>query len=329
PELCRFTVQDSGIGIAQEHLGSLFQEFHQLDSGLDRRFGGTGLGLAIVARLVEHMGGTLGVESRLGDGSCFWFTLQMPSVNPQWVVPPLQPLTPTPRRILLVEDSLTNQIVACALLEKLGCQVEAVNTGLAALTRVQQVPFDLVLMDISMPGMDGMAATRQIRALGGEFSQLPIVAMTAHAFAQDRASCLAAGMNDYLSKPLQRERLYEVVARWLQPRQESNPALPVAEMAVTAPQGEPTAMAQPILELSTLQTLQAQTTPEVLQQVVALYIQELEEHRLALSAAVTAADEMQSAAHAHAIKSSSGALGATALYQAAAELEQAYRQGQA
>lgn len=329
PELCRFTVQDSGIGIAQEHLGSLFQEFHQLDSGLDRRFGGTGLGLAIVARLVEHMGGTLGVESRLGDGSCFWFTLPMPSVNPQWVVPPLQPLTPTPGRILLVEDSPTNQIVACALLEKLGCQVEAVNTGLAALTRVQQVPFDLVLMDISMPGMDGMEATRQIRALGGEFSQLPIVAMTAHAFAQDRASCLAAGMNDYLSKPLQRERLHEVVACWLQPRQESNPALPVAEMAVTAPQGEPTAMAQPILELSTLQTLQAETTPEVLQQVVALYIQELEEHRLALSAAVTAADEMQSAAHAHAIKSSSGALGATALYQAAAELEQAYRQGQA
>ena len=136
-------------------------------------------------------------------------------------------------------------------------------------------------------------------------------------------------MNDYLSKPLQRERLHEVVARWLQPRQMLSPALPSAEMTVASSQIAQASPVQPVLELSTLQTLQAETTPEVLQQVVTLYIQELEEHRLALNAAVTAADREQTAAHAHAIKSSSGALGAMALYQAASELEQAYRRGQA
>ena len=319
-ELVRFTVQDSGIGIAQEHLGSLFQEFHQLDSGLNRRFSGTGLGLAIVARLVAHMGGTLGVESQLGKGSCFWISLPMPQVSPQWVVPEMKPLPLSKGRILLVEDSPTNQIVARALLEKVGCQVDVVATGLAALERMQQQPFDLVLMDISMPGMDGMEATRQIRALGGEFAQLPIVAMTAHAFAQDRASCLAAGMNDYLSKPLQRERLHEVVARWLytaeSPREESLPLVPEVSAWVT----------QPILELSVLETLQAETTPEVLQQVVSLYVQELGEHSAALSDAVVVQDLTLAAAHSHAIKSSSGALGAMALYQAASELEQACRQ---
>ena len=321
-DLVHVTVQDSGIGIAQEHLGSLFQEFHQLDSGLSRRFRGTGLGLAIVARLVDHMSGTLGVESQLGMGSRFWFSLPMPQVTPQWVVPELKPLIPSQGRILLVEDSPTNQIVARALLERVGCHVEVVDNGVDALERVQQQPFDLVLMDISMPGMDGMEATRQIRALGGELAQLPIVAMTAHAFAQDRANCLAAGMNDYLSKPLQRERLHEVVGRWLyaaEPAREAPaPLVPDVSAWVT----------QPILELSILETLQAETTPEVLQQVVSLYIQELGERSAALSDAMAEQDASLAAAHAHAIKSSSGALGAMALYQAASELERACRQPQ-
>ena len=315
----QFTVEDSGIGIAQEHLGSLFQEFHQLDSGLNRRFSGTGLGLAIVARLVDRMSGTLGVESQLGKGSRFWFSLPMPQATPQWVVPELKPLTASKGRILLVEDSPTNQIVARSLLERLGCYVEVADNGAAALERVQQQPFDLVLMDISMPGMDGMEATRRIRALGGEYAQLPIVAMTAHAFEQDRADCLAAGMNDYLSKPLQRERLHEVVGCWLY----------AAEPHEDAPSLEPAVSAwvtQPILELSVLDTLRAETTPEVLHQVVGLYIQELGEHSVALSDAVAAQDTALAAAHAHAIKSSSGALGAMALYQAASELEQACRQ---
>ncbi len=315
----RFMVEDSGIGIAEEHQASLFKEFHQLDSGLNRRFGGTGLGLAIVARLVEGMKGELGMSSSLGKGSCFWFTLPVGLVH-TLPLPPAPPAAIPCGDILLVEDSPTNQMVACALLEKLGCHVTVADAGATAIAMVQQRMFDLVLMDISMPGMDGMETTQRIRQLGGDYEQLPIVAMTAHALAQDRASCLAAGMNDYLSKPLQRERLKEVVGRWLDAALAPAPA-PVPSL-------KPALTTHAILDLSVLDALQKETTPEVLHQVVVLFIQELAVHQRVLRDAIRAQDLKTAASPAHAIKSSAGALGAMALYHAASALEQACRHSQ-
>ena len=311
----RFMVEDSGIGIAEEHQAGLFQEFHQLDSGLNRRFGGTGLGLAIVARLVDGMKGSLGMSSCLGEGSRFWFVLPV-LTSRTLTAPQSLPLPTAGGNILLVEDSPTNQMVACALLEKLGCQVTVAESGAQAIAAVQHQMFDLVLMDISMPGMDGMEATQRIRQLGADYVQLPIVAMTAHALAQDRASCLAAGMNDYLSKPLQRERLQEVVSRWLAS----------APLAVhPAPESPPLWITYPILELSILDGLQQETTPQVLLQVVELFIQEVGVHGKALDSALNTMDLQAAVAPAHAIKSSAGALGAMALFHAASALESACR----
>lgn len=312
----RFVVEDSGIGIAEEHQAGLFQEFHQLDSGLNRRFGGTGLGLAIVARLVDGMKGSLGVTSSLGEGSRFWFILPVQTTR-LLATPNAVPAASPGGDILLVEDSPTNQMVACALLEKLGYRVTVAESGPAAIAALQKCMFDLVLMDISMPGMDGMEATRRIRQLGADYAQLPIVAMTAHALAQDRASCLAAGMNDYLSKPLQRERLQEIVGRWI------TPATPTV---IHKPEPSPVSSSYPVLELSTLDGLQRETTPQVLLQVVELFIQEVQEQGRALSAAGSDMDLLAAILPAHAIKSSSGALGAMALYHVASSLEMACRE---
>lgn len=161
-----------------------------------------------------------------------------------------------------------------------------------------------------------MEATQRIRQLGADYVQLPIVAMTAHALAQDRASCLAAGMNDYLSKPLQRERLQEVVSRWLAS----------APLAVhPAPESPPLWITYPILELSILDGLQQETTPQVLLQVVELFIQEVGVHGKALDSALNTMDLQAAVAPAHAIKSSAGALGAMALFHAASALESACR----
>jgi len=212
----RFTIIDTGIGMRPDQAATLFQPFAQADVSTTRIYGGTGLGLAICKHLVEMMGGAIGVDTREGAGSTFWFTAVF-GLAPD--PPPGQgesTICRTPRgtraRILLAEDNVTNREVALLQLHKLGYHAGAVTNGAEAVEKVQQGGYDLVLMDCEMPVMDGFEAARRIRLL---HSGIPIVAITASAMAEDRKRCLHAGMNDFVAKPVDLGHLSDVLARWL------------------------------------------------------------------------------------------------------------------
>ncbi|MBS0632279.1 MAG: response regulator [Verrucomicrobia bacterium] len=215
--LVRFSVRDTGIGMDAATQDKLFQAFTQADSSMSRRFGGTGLGLAISQRLVQHMSGRITVTSTPGEGSEFGFELPFALTDA-----PVAAATATPAaaaralhgRLLVVEDDPVNQRVIQLLLERLGLESVVINNGADAVAAVSREPWDAVLMDCQMPGMDGFEATRQIRRKLPA-NQLPIIALTANAMASDRAACLAAGMNDFLSKPVHREELRACLEKWL------------------------------------------------------------------------------------------------------------------
>ena len=211
----RFTVADTGIGIAPEAQARLFQSFSQADSSISRRFGGTGLGLSICRKIVEMQGGRIGVLSTPGVGSRFWFELAfaLPDAVPQAAAPSFAAPLPEVRgmRILLAEDNEINQKVAVALLAKAGHTVEVAQNGHEAVLAVQRQAFDVVLMDMHMPEMDGPAATRAIRCLPAPASTLPIVALTAAGSLSDIQTCMDAGMNYFLVKPFRMERLQSIL----------------------------------------------------------------------------------------------------------------------
>ena len=219
--LLHFAVRDTGIGIPLQKQALLFQNFSQVDASTTRKFGGTGLGLAICRQLVELLGGQIGVDSQEGRGSVFWFTARFERSLKPGTVPMLSPSSieieyRTGIRVLLAEDNSANQMVALGLLKNLNVHADVAADGRKALEALRANPYDLVLMDVQMPEMDGYTASRAIRQpeTGVRDPDIVIVAMTAHAMQGDRELCLAAGMNDYIIKPISAKSLRQVLIKW-------------------------------------------------------------------------------------------------------------------
>jgi PAS domain S-box-containing protein len=217
-------VRDSGIGISEDNLKILFESFSQVDNSSSKSYAGTGLGLAISKELCKMMNGQIGVQTKLGEGSIFWFTfeakdskrgLDVKNGNKDTDRVTVKKFLDYSPKILLVDDNNVNQLVATEILTKSGCTVECAGNGLEAIEKVKSTPYDLVFMDIQMPKMDGLTATAEIRKLNIPLLA-PIVAMTAYSMQEDKAKFLAGGMDDYISKPITSESLINKVQQWVE-----------------------------------------------------------------------------------------------------------------
>jgi PAS domain S-box-containing protein len=309
--LMRFAVSDTGLGIPADRQHLLFQNFSQIDGSITRRFGGTGLGLAISKRLTEAMGGSIGVESEPGEGSTFHFTIALhETAGPDVAATDASGATAnTSARILVAEDIYMNQVIVESMLTVAGHEVTIVSNGAAAVAAVQSGEYDLILMDMEMPEMDGIAATRAIRGLGARIGDIPIVALTANAMPEEIARCRAAGMNDHLSKPIDRRAMLAAVARWS--RQ------PAAQPTVT----EPVAFL-PVLEDAVLQDLESRLGKTQ----VALFSMMFREEIDKIAGGMTAtADRETLSRDAHTLVSLAGNLGCTELMTCSREVMETVR----
>ncbi len=327
-----FEVADTGIGIAPEAQTSLFREFNQLDGSINRRFGGTGLGLTISKRLVALMGGDISVESAPGSGSRFRISLRLPLAKREAVVAIASPSTAEEAaglrlvaagrrlRVLLAEDNLTNQLVVSTMLENAGCRVDVASNGLDAVEAVRKRAYDIVLMDMMMPEMDGLAASRAIRALPGTNGRaVPILAVTANAFAHDREACLAAGMNGYVTKPVSAARLATAIQSALGREAPAAPEPAPAELLEdrTDEPMDPAAMA-------TLRQVYGNATGRF----VDLFLREAEKQLARLAELLESGDLSGIGITAHTLKGSALTFGCRTLGRLAAELEGAAQAGE-
>ena len=331
----RLAVCDSGIGISPERQQAVFDSFTQADGSVTRRYGGTGLGLAICVRLTNLMAGRIGVESEPGRGSTFWVTLTLEKSVSEIVVP-LKKEAAAPEtvlketlglHVLLAEDNPINQEVACGFLEMWGCTVTVVSDGWQACLAARGTGFDLALMDIQMPEMDGRQATAKIRGQEQRTGRhLPIIAMTAHNMQGDREQCLACGMDDYIAKPVEPAELLAALKRWGKPASvpASAPAPVAALVAASAP------LAGPVLPVFDTERLHRSCAGKAAleRRIIAEYLRLTPAILERLNAAVGAENAESIRFEAHALKGSSRTIGAEALGEAASVLEASAKTGE-
>lgn len=335
----RFSVSDTGIGISTKWQRDLFHPFTQADASTTRRYGGTGLGLAISRQLAELMGGEIGVESQDGVGSTFWFTVLLEKQadggkedKPKSLSTALHDTTRRSHpmvnggqaRILVVEDNSINQEVVLGMLTKMGCKADAVANGQEALDALSIMPYDLVLMDIQMPEMDGLEATRRIRDPGSRVLNhgVPVIALTAHAMASDRDRCLQAGMNGYLSKPIISDSLVQEIIKWL----------PHKAHHATAQEGPPQGKAPPAISAATVWDRAAlldrlMGDEELLVDIVQGFLQDLPQQIDAIDSMLSAKALARVAQQAHTIKGAAANISAVQVSKAAYEVEKAAKAG--
>jgi PAS domain S-box-containing protein len=342
PLVLRFEVRDTGRGINPGLRERLFTEFAQADESIARRFGGTGLGLAISKRLVERMGGQIDFESEPGKGALFWFSLPLASALDPKRPQPLRTITPAPGlgasvgglRALVVEDNHVNQLVAAGMLHALGHTARIVPNGAEAIEAVEKERFDLVLMDLEMPEMDGLAATRAIRAAPNG-ARVPVLAVTAHVLGGIADECRAAGMDGWISKPLRIDPLACAIAACFTPVEASpSSRLPVVPGAPPPPPSVP-AVESPssgVIGLGALDGAQLESLAKMmgraeLDQLLDEFLAALTERLDRLAEALEAGDARAAFPHAHALKGMSEQVGATALAAHSRRWESALREG--
>ena len=334
----RFSVIDTGLGIGSEDQRKLFTPFTQVDASTTRKYGGTGLGLAICQQLVTLMGGEIGLESQLGQGSKFWVEVPFAPVVPSGCLIPQRELLSEPQllivdalqpklKILLAEDNLINQKVALKQLHNLGYKADVAANGQEVLQLLAKIPYDLILMDCQMPIKDGFETTREIRqqidavqTASGPRRPV-IVALTANAMKEDQQRCLDAGMDDYLSKPVAKEKLAAVLKRW-------TCTILAPEGAIASQQEVPTPDATSlILDWEHLHQLSEGNTEFELE-LLQMFVEDAQPQLETLAVAIAAKDVQQVMWVAHYIKGASGNVGATAMYLSSEKLEQLAHQQQ-
>ncbi len=330
--LIRFEICDTGIGLPQTIRAKIFESFIQADDSTTRKYGGTGLGLTISKQLVQMMGGEIGIESQLGNGSIFWFTILF---NKTFALP--TPLN-APKKsedihyldinVLLAEDNIVNQSVAVYMLELIGAKVTVVEDGSLVLGALIKQEFDVVLMDCHMPKMDGFDATRSIREYESKHPKqptIPVIAVTANAMEGYRESCLATGMNDFISKPFKKQTLYEVLKKWLPNYKFAS--TPVKNLLpIVVPEVEN----KKLLDSNMLEELRRIGLPEktdILDKLLNIYMEKMPQQLKQLNQANIEKKPQDLFKISHNIKSNSATVGAMQLAQMATELEKLGRSG--